>query len=74
MSGAPVLVSLEAGVPHDRGFAVLPSDEDPPEDDPLEDDPPEDPLDGDGEDDGADEGARLGRSRAVPVAPPPVCV
>jgi hypothetical protein len=52
-------------------LAVRPSDEDPPEDEPP-DEPPEDPLDDDGVGDGA--GALLGRSRAVPVVDPPVCV
>ena len=59
--------------PHDRGFAVRPSD-DPPDDDPEDDDPlDDDPPDDDGVGDGWD--VCLGRSRAVaPVDALPGCV
>ena len=73
MTRRPV-VATSAGEPrYGRGFAVRPSDDDPPEDEPLLDDPADDePLEAEG---GGGVYVEVGRSLAVePVDPPCVCV
>jgi len=79
----PSSLALTRPRPHDRGFAVRPSDDppddEPPDDDPLDDDPPDDdpPDDDPPDDDGVGDGwdVCLGRSRAVaPADEPPGCV